>query len=211
MMELKLVDHFFRKYFLKEKIKMAFRLPKLIIQQLDKIYIHKYFPWIIWHPLFHRVKGFEIRQILDIIKPGDILIRRNEGWLTAKAIPGYFMHAALYLGDNKVAHATTSGTGKEDILDFFRTDSVALLRSITNLEQIKKAILLGKKMANEHIPYDFEFKDKNGKVYCTEFINICYEGLFNSDYTKDAGGGNSIIPDGLYNSKKVKKIIEFRH
>ncbi len=190
---------------------MAFRLPKPIVKQLDKIYLHKYFPWIIWHPLFHRLKGFEIRQILKIIRPGDILVRRNEGWLTAKAIPGYFMHAALYIGDNKVAHATTSGTGKEDILDFFRTDSVAVLRALTKREQIKKAISIGKEMAAEHIPYDFEFKDENGKVYCTEFINICFEGLFDDDYTQDPGGGISIIPDGLYNSKKIKKLIEFKH
>jgi len=190
---------------------MSFRLPKAIVQQLDKIYIHKYFPWIIWHPKFHRLKGFEIRQILDVIKPGDILLRRNEGWLTAKAIPGYFMHAALYIGDGKVAHAVTKGTQKEDILDFLRTDSVALLKPLTKSEQIKKAIAIGMELAVEHIPYDFEFKDDNGKIYCTEFVNICYDGLFDADYSKDPGGGLTIIPDGLYNSKKLKKVIEFRH
>ena len=183
---------------------MSIRIPKIIVKQLDKIYISKKFPFIIWHPEFHRLKGFEIRQILDIIKPGDILIRRNEGWLTAKAIPGYYMHAAIYIGGGMVAHSVTKGTQQEDILDFLRTDCVALFRTNLKTEQIKKAVDCGKNLAKAHIPYDFEFKDDNGKIYCTEFINICYDNLFDEDYSKDAGGGLSLIPDGIYNSKRLK-------
>lgn len=186
-------------------------MPKFAINFLGKFYVTKQFPFFMYHPQFHKLKGFEQREVLDNIKPGDYLIRRNRGWVTAKAIPGYWMHAGLYIGNNKIIHALCSGVTEEDILDFFRTDGIALLRPKIKTEQIKKGIEIAKKLVENNTPYDYSFKDDNGKVYCTELLNICYEGLFNDDYAKDIGGGNSLLPDGAYKSKKSDKLVEFRH
>ncbi len=105
--------------------------------------------WIVYDPGGYRVKGRDMRALLDLLKPGDILVRGFTAYLDGKVIPGYFSHAGLYLGETTPAdlahvpekardrfvtgkqvmiHAIAEGVLMEDVLDFGRCDRLAVLR-----------------------------------------------------------------------------------
>ena len=113
----------------------------------------KVFRWpffVIYDPGSYRVKGTDIREVLGLMRPGDILLRGYGHYLDGYFIPGYFSHAGLYLGqvlaeDKKfvtsekgqklfrsgeqiVAHAMAEGVFMEDIIDFCRCDFMVVLR-----------------------------------------------------------------------------------
>lgn len=189
---------------------MKLKVPTWIIKFIQNIYIHKYPFFIQYKPHHHKVKGFEVRRIMNNIKLGDILTRRFDGYLTTKFIPGFWSHSGMYIGKNKVIHATGKGVIIEDILDFCRTDSVGVYRLNTNNEYISTAIKNAKAMEKKHINYDYRFKNDNGAVYCTEMINEAYNKMFNDDFTIIAKV-NVLTPDKLTKSKKLQEIITIKH
>lgn len=161
-----------------------------------------------YKPDIHKVKGFEIRQVLDILQPGDVLLRRYDGYLNSVFTPGFWSHAGLFAGNGKVIHAVGVGVVEEDILDFCRTDSVAVGR-MKKGDPIK-AVEIAQQMVEDKIGYDYEFKDENGTVYCTEMVNICYQETFDDSYTNEFGVF-ALTPDGLFNDNDLEILLDIRH
>ena len=189
------------------------KLPKWLIRIVGHIYISKRPLWISYKPELHKVKGNEIRQILDLVKPGDILLRRYDGYLNTYFTPGFWSHAAICVDNNNIIHSVGEGVIKEDIINFCRCDSVTIIRikpEYITKEDIDIAIERAYRMVNNKVQYDYDFMDNNGKVYCTELLNQCFSSLFNDDFVKYMGR-NLILPDPMFNSKKVDKVIEFKY
>jgi Permuted papain-like amidase enzyme, YaeF/YiiX, C92 family len=113
----------------------------------------KIFKWpmlIVYDPSGYQVKGDEVREVINIVKPGDILLRGYNKYLDGLFIPGYFSHAGLYLGEVRpehselvnqdkreeyfrageqiVAHAMAEGVFMEDLINFCRCDRMIILR-----------------------------------------------------------------------------------
>jgi len=186
-------------------------IPIWISKAIGKIYITKTPFFIMWNPKLHKLKGHEIRDIQNNLKPGDILLRRYDGYLNTYFTPGYWGHSGLAISENKVIHAIGKGVIKEDILDFCRADSIALLRfkEITD-ENINRAIQIAEQMVIRKVKYDFQFADKNKNIYCTELINECYGEIFYDCYTFIAGK-YILLPDHMQKSELLNTIIEFKH
>jgi hypothetical protein len=112
-----------------------------------KVYKHPLF--LVYDPGGYQVRGGDLRSLLDHLQPGDVLVRGFTAYLDGKLIPGYFSHAALYLGrvgpedrplvpegargrfqtgEQMVIHAIAEGVLMEDILDFGRCDRLVVLR-----------------------------------------------------------------------------------
>lgn len=186
---------------------MKIKIPEYITRLSTYIYLTKYPFWVFYNPKLHLIKGYEIRIILNEIKPGDILIRSYNGYLNSIFIPGFWSHTGIYVGGDKVIHALNNGMVEEDILDFLRTDNVAILRpkfdfNITDIINVAYKLL--------GIKYDYDFSSNNNKVYCTEAIDIIYKNIFKNEYT-DTLLGDLLIPDNIYNSKLLDIIVEYRH
>ena len=94
---------------------------------------------------------------------------------------------------------------EEDTMDFCRTDGICVL---STEKDTSMAIGIAKKLIGK--PYDYSFSSSNKKYYCTELVNICYNGLFNKDKIKTFGK-SVLLPDGIFNSKEIKFKIEFKH
>jgi hypothetical protein len=112
----------------------------------------KVFPWPFWmvyDPGSYKLKGHDARALIDLARPGDVLVRGFDNYLDGKFIPGYFSHAAIFLGPTRdedlglvrpgarrlfrvgaqtVIHAIAEGVLMEDLLDFCRCDRLLLLR-----------------------------------------------------------------------------------
>lgn len=113
-----------------------------------KVFPHPMF--LVYDPKSYAVRAEEIRFLLDCIEPGDILVRGYRNYLDGYFIPGFFTHVGLYVGDideadrdvvenadglsafrpgtARVVHAMAEGVFMEDLLQFVRCDSLAVLR-----------------------------------------------------------------------------------
>lgn len=188
---------------------MKIKIPKFISGFCGHTYIHKYPLWLVYRPDIHRVRGDDVRKILDIVEPGDILLRRFDNYLNTIFTPGFFGHAGFYAGDNQVVHSVSAGCISEDILNFCRADAVAVLAPHTDTN-VNEAIRRAKDYADINVPYDYQFSEVNKKYYCTELIDVIYNGIFFADYTETVGG-MILMPDGIYNSKAVKLKLQINY
>ena len=156
--------------------KLSYEILKKILMILGYTKVFRYPMFVVYDPGSYLVKGDEIRQVLNTIRPGDILLRSYKNYLDGYLIPGFFSHVAFYKGDGRVIHAIGYGVLDEDILTFTRCDSIAIMRfkpGLIDEETIKTVIqraesLIGKK-------YDFQFQLGDDKYYCSEFVREIYK------------------------------------
>lgn len=136
------------------------RLYDQFVTLVGDIKVFRFPFWIVYDPGAYRVRGPECRKISNILEPGDILLRRYDGYLDSRFIPGVFSHAALYLGNVdetdhawvpergivsrcfetgpcQVAHSTAQGVHLEDILTFFQNDGMVVLRLPERLKALR--------------------------------------------------------------------------
>jgi len=156
--------------------------------------------------MLHLVKGDEIRSILYVLEPGDILLRKWRGYLNAILTGGNYSHAGMYVGNNTVVHAMADGVIEEDILDFCRSDSICVL-CIRNGDK-RKAVRKIKKLVGA--PYDYDFLPGNKKYYCTEIVSVCYDNIFANDY-QCILGQSVLTPVAIRNSDQVECKLEILH
>lgn len=123
----------------------------------------------------YKIKGHHTREIVEVLKPGDILLRRYDTYLSSVLIPGYWSHVAIYVGDDKVVHAVGEGVVSEDILAFTRCDDIVVLRSMDEV-LATNAVEKAHKELERKAQYDFEFDlEEADKFYCSELISFCYD------------------------------------
>ena len=150
----------------------------------------------------YKVKGPDMRQVLDHVMPGDILLRRYSHYLGSVLIKGYFSHAAVYVGNNKVIHMLGSGITEEDILTFLRCDDICILRAKDEVLD-DAAIDRAKKFLANGIEYDYNFDTESPeKFYCTEFVDNCFEYIIKKEKTD----GGYILPDDFLRSPHIDLI-----
>ena len=137
------------------------RLYDQFVKVLGDIKLFQYPFWIVYDPGSYKVHGPEIRTILGLIQPGDVLLRRYDGYLDSHIITGVFSHASLFMGEitnadavdvppegrramffttgpSQIAHSTAEGVHLEDILTFLQCDGIAVLRFPPVLERMER-------------------------------------------------------------------------
>ena len=136
------------------------------------------------------------------LAPGDVLLCRAEGKLTAALLPGFWSHAAIYLGSRGELEALNvreqpHAAGRwEEIPEnpgplgcviegvaprvricpleiSLHADHVVVLRPNVAREEIAAA--LGEAFGHLGKPYDFEFDfNVSSRIVCTELVYRCY-------------------------------------
>jgi hypothetical protein len=125
------------------------RLRDRLLTILGDLKVFRWPLWLVYDPGSYRVKGRDAREVLELVRPGDVLVRGFDAYLDGKLIPGLFSHAGLYLGrtteedvagapahhrgrvvagPQTVIHAIAEGVRTEDLLDFCRCDRLVVLR-----------------------------------------------------------------------------------
>ena len=169
--------------------------------------------------LYHR-RELE-KELQRTLKSGDILLEKTPFRLTDKLIPGYWGHAAVWIGSEQelkqlgiwshpvvsrhwddeirngqlVVEALRSGVEMNRLEKFLNIDSIGVLRQpdLTN-EQRRQAILLALRQVGK--PYDFNFDvESNRSVYCSKLIYISYDSI---DWpVKRSLGRTTFTPDDI--------------
>jgi len=194
---------------------LLYRLERKLFTFLGDI---KVFGWT--HPMWfginahgYKLKGAIYRGLRNKMKPGDIILRRFDEYLSSYMIPGFWNHAGIYIGDDgrkpeQVIHAVSEGVIQEDILNFMRTDHMLVLRLTSKKgKAIPKAVETAKSIVGRPYDFGFDFKDTN-KFSCTELVAHCYPGVIKG---KKRFGKETIVADDIYNCSKFTKIWDSRH
>lgn len=154
------------------------------------------------------LKGPDWRDILDLVKPGDILLNAHNHYVSSFFIKGDFGHAGLYVGDNQMIDVVTAGIHKSDILTFLRADGAAVIR-IKDQTKVDLAIKRAHEQLVKGVEYDYDFDEQDtNQFYCTEFTDFCYDYPLREGVSK----GNSfllpddyLIPSDLFDIIWIKK------
>lgn len=169
----------------------------------------RYPPCIVWHPTTFLAKGTHTREAINILRAGDIILRKYNCYLDGLFIPGKYSHTGIFIGNDSVIHAIAEGVESCDVIDFLRCDGFCVLRPSSGQEN---AILSAEKFLG--LPYDFDFKQDNNKFYCHELVAGCYPMLeIKQIIPKFLGGlikGNrSYLAESFLESPDFSKLYEF--
>lgn len=190
-------------------MKIPALISRLFIKLVGQIQLFPFpFFLVLYGDTHYKIKGPETRKLINTIKPGDILLRRFDRYITCWGIKGFYKHAAIVGNDNNVIQAVTvDGVSKEDILTFCRADSIAVLRIIDPKEnEIENAIKLAEEQLGKSYDFAFSIADKGQKFYCTELVAYCYKNRFKDLKLEDS----SVIHPDDFLHEKVQVIHDSR-
>jgi cell wall-associated NlpC family hydrolase len=140
--------------------------------------------------------------LLSTMKPGDVLLRRTEGTSGNLAIPSWWKHAAVYLGDGKVAEATFEGVHISTMEEFFAGgDHVAVLspKGLTDAQRQKTAAFARAQVGK---PYDFnvDFSD-DARFMCTELVATALRQGVGKPLVELGKWTKSVVGDDFFNGR----------
>lgn len=145
-------------------------------------------------------------ELRGLLQPGDVLVTRKEHVMTNYFLPGYWPHAALFLGDSaalerlgiqdhpelrprwarllaldpdeprRVLEALKDGVWIRSLNSPFGSDAIVALRPRLAPNDVAQAIARG--MFHEGKSYDFDFDfTRSDRLVCTEVVYRSYEGI----------------------------------
>jgi uncharacterized protein YycO len=175
------------------------------------IKIFRYPFFIIYNPTTFKVKGIHTRAAMNVLKPGDIVLRKYVNYLDGYFIPGEYSHSSLYVGRGKIIHAVADGVEYIDVIDFLRCDSFCILRQADE-DLAKKAVEFAEKAVENGAEYDFDFKSGNDSYYCHELVATAYKDLGIEKKSIKMFGFFKISPryisESFLENEKFTKILE---
>jgi len=180
---------------------------KLIINFIGNIRIYKG-GVVLFGSSSHNLKGPDVRDITELLVPGDIVLNAHHHYVSSWFIKGNFGHVGIYVGDNKIIHVRTNGIIKEDILTFLRADDAAVVR-VTDQSIIDGMIYKAYEQLAKDVEYDYDFdKQDDEQFYCTEFTDFTTEYLLREGVSK---GKKYIYPDDYLIPSNLFEIIWQKH
>lgn len=165
-------------------------------------------------------KADVLADVSGSLKAGDILLEKTPFRLTDKLIPGYWGHAAVWIGteaelkelgiwDNPlvarhhdeirngrlVVEALRSGVEMNTIQHFLNIDSIGVLRKPDQSREARANTVI-QTLRQVGKPYDFNFDvESKGRVYCSKLVYLSYSGI---DWpTKKSLGRTTFTPDDV--------------
>jgi len=161
-----------------------------------------------------------LSDIRGSLQAGDILLEKTPFRLTDKLIPGYWGHAAVWIGTEEelkelgiwsnpvvaryrdeiskgrlVVEALRSGVEMNTLTHFLNIDSVGILRK-PDLSREARANTVIQTLRQVGKPYDFNFDvESKERVYCSKLVYLSYS---NMDWpTKKSMGRTTFTPDDV--------------
>ena len=166
-------------------------------------------------------------QIRILIQPGDVLVNRKDHALTNYFLPGYWPHAAFYIGQidqlqqmgisdhpnakprwrqlldyegpclGRVVEALKDGVRIRSLASPFAADAISVIRPTLPAEAIKEAVT--RALFHDGKPYDFDFDlTRSDRLVCTEVVYRSFEGLAGVEFSlTDRAGRKTLAAEDL--------------
>lgn len=158
-----------------------------------------------------RISGDLRMEILARLMPGDVFVTRHDDALSNLFLPGFWPHAALYLGtDEELARmgipapvgegdgpwfleSKKDGVRIRPAAETLAVDALVVLRS--PLEAGKTAEAIGRAVCHLGKPYDFLFDFRTAdRLVCTEVIYRGFHGIGPVSFHLEEVGGRLCLP-----------------
>ena len=155
-----------------------------------------HFPWVTWDVHEHKIDLNEVMlDALPLLLPGDIILHRDDGFLSNLFIGGAMIHAGIYIGGQQVVEAVSEGVLKRHAGHILYSDRACILRprfpsEAEREKAVSEAIEWAEKIVG--FPYDILFQfngqkerelvlrhgpdaaKKGVRFCCTEVPYFCY-------------------------------------
>jgi hypothetical protein len=137
-------------------------------------------------------------NIENVLRPGDVLVTRHDHAFTNLFLPGYWPHAALYIGseddrrrmgieisperdarwsgDRRVLEALKDGVLFRPLDQTLAVDAVAVIRPQLREADLARAIERAAEHEGKLYDFDFDFF-RSDRLVCTEVIYRAYDGI----------------------------------
>jgi len=144
------------------------------------------------------------RRLAALLRPGDVLVTRHHRALTNLFLPGFWPHAAFYIGaaDDLAEHAIQmdgarrqrwqgpirvlearkDGVLLRPLAETLAVDAVALIRPKLPAEQVARAIENALFHEGKLYNFDFDFF-RSDRLVCTEVVYRAFDGIGNMNLT----------------------------
>ena len=139
-------------------------------------FLRDVFPYIRFGLYYTKLRGRDYQRGYDILRPGDIILTRDDHKLSTLCIPGKYPHAALCVGrvdrgdDYEVAEMLADGFTKSNFFDLcHESDHVLILRS-DDWDADYRAKVVEKCKTFASCLYDFQFTFGVRALYCSELV-----------------------------------------
>lgn len=174
----------------------AFRAFRWLVFWIGDTRHISHFPWITWDVHEHKIDLNEVMlDAVPLLQPGDIVLHRDDGFLSNLFIGGAMIHAGLYVGGQQLIEALSGGVVKRHVGHILLSDRACILRPrfpqhISREKAVGEAIEWAEKIVG--FPYDVLFRfngqkerdlvERYGKdaakkgvsFCCTEIPYFCY-------------------------------------
>ena len=153
-------------------------------------------------------------QLAHILEPGDVLVTRHEYAFTNLFLPGFWPHAALYIGSEQERHklgitadpdlaarwggpirvleALKDGVRFRPLEETLAVDVAAVIRPMLSREELAQA--LARVLVHEGKGYNFDFDFfRTDRLVCTEVVYQAYEGIGQMNIPLSKRGGRPTL------------------
>lgn len=151
-------------------------------------------------------------DIRQTIQPGDVVLLRSKWRPTNIFIPGFWSHAALYVGEGKTIDAAFPEVRRSTLMELMlRADYIAVMRpSRFTARELQKAVEYAERAVGE--PYDFMFDPGHNALYCSE---LCWHALKLAKpawkfVARERMGVATVTPQDLYDSREMRLLRELK-
>lgn len=131
-------------------------------------------------PHYRSVTAVQYAVALGHLRPGDVLVSHRNREPTNLLIPGYWKHAAIYVGDGRIVEAIGRGVLESSLKEFCTTkDDVLILRArFATQEEAALSCAFAKSLLGK--PYDYlvehdQSRAVNKAFYCSEIVWWSYD------------------------------------
>ena len=168
-----------------------------------------------------RVTEDQLQVIGAFLQPGDVLVTRHAKALTNIFLPGFWPHAALYVGtaeqrealgikadwakeqlwidDVCVLEARKDGVRMRPLTDTLYVDVFAVLRPSLTTDSICRGIERALQHEGKMYNFDFDFFNSD-RIVCTEVVYRAYDGLENMRFPlHERAGRKTLSAEDLLN------------
>ena len=134
-------------------------------------------------------------EIRAKLQPGDVFVTRHDDAVSNLFLPGFWPHAALWLGadDHDILEAKKDGVLLRDIDETLEVDAFLVLRPKLSATLVSQALDRARTHKGKLYDFIFDFSTSD-RLVCTEVVYRGFHGIGEIDFTLEDVAGRFCLP-----------------